>query len=72
MTQKSFNYIAGSLFILVTALHLIRSILGWEVYVEGVFIPVGVSVALFLFVGYLAYNAFTLGTRNSKEDSPDE
>jgi len=71
MTQKSFNYTSGTLFILITALHLIRSILGWEVYIGGVFIPIGVSVVIFLLAGYLAYSAFR-GTKSSQEDSPTE
>jgi hypothetical protein len=60
MSQKTFNTIAVLIFVLVAALHLIRSILGWPVYIGGAEIPVGVSVVAFLAATFLAYNAFKL------------
>ena len=60
MTQKGFNSIIGFLFITLGGFHLLRSILGWEVYIGGVPISIGVSVAIAIVVGFLGYSAFRL------------
>lgn len=61
MSQKTFNWIAGIIFTVVAIAHLIRSISGWDVVINAWSIPVGVSVLGFLFLSFLAYNAFKLG-----------
>ena len=53
MTQKGFNSIIGFLFIILGGFHLLRSILGWDVYIGGVPIAVGVSVPIAIVVGFL-------------------
>ena len=48
MNQKTFNYLVGVIFSIIGVLHLIRSILGWEVQIGGVNIVVGISVIAFI------------------------
>ncbi|KKQ34748.1 MAG: hypothetical protein US50_C0038G0008 [Candidatus Nomurabacteria bacterium GW2011_GWB1_37_5] len=73
MSQKTFNYIVGIIFIIISALHLIRSILGWSANIGGVEIPVGVSVVAFIIAGFLAYSGFKLGMKDiTKEEVAEE
>lgn len=58
MPQKIFNRITGIIFIIVAALHLLRSILGWDAILNDWNIPIGVSVVAFLIAAFLAYSAF--------------
>jgi len=60
MNQKSLNWAVGIIFSLISILHLVRSILGWEAVISGVQIPVGASVVAFIITGFLAYSAFKL------------
>jgi phosphatidylserine synthase len=60
MSQKSFNLAAGILFAIVAVLHLVRSILGWDVVIAGMPIPSGVSVVVFLITTLLSYSALKL------------
>ena len=57
MSQNKYNTITGIIFIIIAAVHLVRSILGWNVAVGSVSIPVGVSVVAFLLASFLAYTA---------------
>jgi len=73
MKQKSLNWVAGIIFSLVSILHLVRSILGWEAIIGGVLIPVGASVVAFLISGFLAYSAFKLtGREKLKEENKEK
>jgi hypothetical protein len=72
MSQKIFNNIAGGIFSLIAVLHLVRSILGWEAYIGGVEISVGVSVIAFLLATFLAYSAFKLGKAGVSEKKPEQ
>jgi hypothetical protein len=66
MSQKTFSWITGILFIIISAVHLVRSILGWQVDFNGWSVPTGVSVVLFLITAFLAYSAFNLDSGASK------
>lgn len=61
MSQKVFSWISGIIFTFGAAIHLFRSILGWDLVLNNWEIPVGVSVVAFLFASFMAYNAFKLG-----------
>lgn len=63
MSQKTFGWLTGILFIIISAVHLIRSILGWEVTINGWSLPVGVSVVVFLVAAFLAYSAFNIESK---------
>ena len=67
MSQKTFSWITGILFIVISAVHLVRSILGWEVTFNGWSVPNGVSVVLFLVTAFLAYSAFNLDSGSSNQ-----
>ena len=52
--KKPFTLIAIGLFSLITVLQLLRFILGWEVTVNGLSVPVWVSGIAFVVAGGLA------------------
>ena len=58
MTQRAFNLAAGTLFLLVAALHALRLFFGWDVIVAGRHVPMWVSWAGAALAGILAYQAF--------------
>lgn len=66
MAQKTYGWITGILFVIISALHLVRSIIGWDMLINGWNIPAGVSVVIFLLTAFLAYNAFNLHSEPSK------
>ena len=53
--MKPFTVIAIVVFALVSLLHLLRYVLGWEVVVNAVAIPMWVSVLGFVIPGVLAF-----------------
>jgi uncharacterized membrane protein len=52
--MKPFTIIATVLFALLAFLHLLRLLLGWEVTVNGIIVPMWVSVFGFFIVAGLA------------------
>ena len=60
MTQRAFNLAAGTLFLLVAALHALRLFFGWDVIVAGRHVPMWVSWAGLVLGGSLAYTALSL------------
>lgn len=52
--MKPFTLIAVAAFALVAAVHLVRALLGWEVRVEGMAIPVWASFLAAFGAGLLA------------------
>ena len=52
--KKPFTMIAIGLFSLIAVLQLLRLILGWEVTVDGLSVPVWVSGIAFVIAGGLA------------------
>jgi hypothetical protein len=52
--MKPFTMISVVVFSLVAILHLIRAILGWDVAINGVAIPIWASVVAFIVSGGLA------------------
>lgn len=58
MSQKTFSWITGILFIIIAAFHLLRSIIGAPITIGDWIVPVGVSVVVFLITSFLAYSAF--------------
>lgn len=59
-SQRAFNTLSGIVFAFATIFHFLRSVLGWSVVIQGWPAPIGLSVALFLLAGFLAYTAFRL------------
>ena len=63
MNQKIFNYTIGVVFIIIALVHLVRSILGFDISLDGFIIPSGVSVVAFLVATFISYTAFTLNKK---------
>jgi hypothetical protein len=66
MSQKTFSWLTGILFIIISAIHLVRSILGWDISFNGWVLPIGVSVVIFLITAFLAYSAFNIDSVTAK------
>ena len=60
MKQRNFNRWAAGLFSIVSALHLIRAVSGWEMQVNGWTIPIWVSWLAFVVLGWLALSSWKL------------
>ena len=52
--MKPFTVIAIAVFTIVSILHLVRLVLGWEILIDGVIIPVWISGLGFIAGGALA------------------
>ena len=53
--MKPFTNLAIAIFILIAVLHLLRLVFGWEVTIDGMVVPMWVSIMGFLIAGALAY-----------------
>ena len=53
--MKPFTNLAIAIFILVAVMHLLRLVFGWEVTLDGMVVPMWVSIMGFLIAGALAY-----------------
>jgi len=60
MNEKTFRTIAGIILSLAALLHVVRSVAGWDLVLNGFVIPVWVSILAFLIAGYLGLYAFGL------------
>ena len=63
MTTKSFALTAGAIFSLISLLHLLRIIFGWQAVLEGWTVPLWPSWMALLVGAYLAYQGFRLGKK---------
>ena len=57
MTQRTFNTVSGTIFLLVATLHALRLLFGWHASIGGWIIPMWVSWAGVVVAGFLAYVA---------------
>ena len=57
MSQKTFSFIAGLIFLLVAVMHALRLALRWEAVVNGWSVPMWVSALALLIAAYLAFEA---------------
>ena len=60
MTQKQFNLVAGTIFAIIAALHLLRLVYHWNALIADRPVPMGASVVACIVTGYLAFQAFRL------------
>lgn len=58
MDQKTFFQVTGIIFTVIAVLHLLRLVLGWEVLLGGLVVPVWVSFVGVAIAAYLAYSAY--------------
>ena len=52
--MKPFTTIGSIVFLIIALMHLLRLFFGWEVIINGMIIPLWISVPGFLFMGGLA------------------
>lgn len=63
MSQKTFSLVAGSIFLVVAVLHVLRLAAGWQVAVAGLTIPRWVSWIAVPIAGFLAFEGLRLSRR---------
>ena len=62
MSKKTFSTLAGVIFLLVAAFHLLRFVFRWEVIIAGWQVPLWISAVAFVLAASLAYEGFRLST----------
>ena len=60
MSRKTFSILAGVIFVLVAAVHLLRFVFRWEVILAGWQVPLWISAVAFVLSAALAYEGFRL------------
>lgn len=63
MSKQTYYYVVAGVFLIVAVTHLVRALNGWEMILGGIVIPVWVSWAAALLVGYLAYRGYSFGKK---------
>jgi len=63
MSQKTFSFTAGVVFLLVAVLHVTRIALGWPVVVNVWTVPIWTSWIGVFIAGFLAFTGFSLASR---------
>ena len=63
MSDHAYALIAGIVFLLVAAAHLLRIIFGTPVVVQGVSIPMWASAIALVVTGFLSYEGFHFARR---------
>lgn len=57
MAQATFIKVAGWIFGIIAVLHALRLLMGWEVIIGGLALPLWLSIFPVVLGGYLAYQA---------------
>lgn len=65
MTQRAFNLVAGTVFLLVFLLHAARLFFHWEVLIAGRIVPMWLSWPALALAGFLVYVAFSPKNRST-------
>jgi hypothetical protein len=60
MSHKTFLAVSGTIFGVVTLVHLARLLAGWTVHIGAFEVPMWFSWAGLVVAGYLAFSAFRL------------
>ncbi|MEN6601566.1 MAG: hypothetical protein ABFD86_04060 [Bryobacteraceae bacterium] len=63
MNQRAFSLTAGIIFLLIALGHLLRLLLDVPFVVQGISIPMWVSVLAAIIAGYLAYAGLRLASK---------
>ena len=63
MNKQTYYYVVAGVFLVVAIAHLVRAFSGWEMIVGGVVIPLWLSCAAALVIGYLAYRGYSFGKK---------
>ena len=62
MSKKTFSTLAGVVFLLASAVQLLRLVFRWEVTIAGWQVPLWISAVAFVLAASLAYEGFRLST----------
>ncbi len=57
MSQKTFSFVVGLVFLLIAVMHGLRLALRWEVVLNGWSVPMWVSAVALLFAAYSAFES---------------
>lgn len=60
LNQKTYLQITGLIFTVISVLHLLRVLMGWEANLAGWMVPGWLSIVAVVVAGYLAYCAYKL------------
>ena len=63
MSQKTFSLVAGSIFLVVAVVHVLRLAFKWEVVLNGWAVPMWVSAVALPISAYLAFEGLKLSRR---------
>ena len=63
MKQKAFVAVSGTIFAIITFLHLLRLLYGWPAQIGTFVVPMWLSWLSILVAGYLALSAFLLSRK---------
>jgi hypothetical protein len=64
MDQRTFNVVAGVIFMLVALLHLLRIYMGWPIAIGSSSVPMWASWIALVVAGGLSYFGLRLATRS--------
>ena len=64
MNHHTFVRAAGTIFIIIGFLHLLRVIYGWSAVINGWTVPMSLSYIVVLVTAYLSYQAWCIGKRS--------
>ncbi len=56
MNQKTFNSTAGTIFLIISILHLLRIVNGWPASIGAFAVPIWLSWVAVAVAGFLAYH----------------
>ena len=65
MSQRTFSFVAGTVFGLVALAHVLRIVFGWSVTIQDFSVPMWASWIAVVVMGYLAYQAFRLARKSA-------
>ena len=60
MQQSTFIKLSGWIFGIIAVMHALRLVMGWEVIIGGLALPLWLSILPVLLGGYLAYQAMKM------------
>src|ERR1700674_3340503 len=64
--QRTFSLNTAVIFLLITFLHAIRLLRGWQVTIKGAVVPIWISWIALAIAAYLAYEGFRLAKTKSE------
>jgi hypothetical protein len=63
MSQKTFSLVAGLIFFVAAALHIVRLVIGWHVVLADWTVPMWISWIALVIAGFLAFEGLRLSRK---------